>query len=484
MSALVGVLLLSVASCSDDNSTGGAQFNPAQDITVTDFYPDSGGIATPMMISGTNFGTDTTGLRVYFVDEDGIRHRSGLVSSNGEKIYCYVPAGLTYKRKIDLVVEREQGGQVYTGTAKNNFWYITQTSVTTVAGQPSTTVRPTTSGTLTTGVMGAPTFICLDDEDNIFIAERRFNAGRADDKFPQNAKGENVQGNMLRASMKTDELVVLSEGFSNAPNAPTYNDEEGNEGVYLPEDPGLNYWRYTKATGYMPRRQLAIPNEDTKTMADGSKDWKFCFVTNKIDKQIYTVMYSGALIRINPRTRTTELLLKQVSEHKVDANGAGDAFCAFSTVQPNRLFVCFKNTGEIWYVDVDKLDGVDKKTYHGVGYAGRAIKEGITAGRGWEDGLLQNAKFNYPCQITFNKNGVMYIADSFNQCIRTIDTKVSDERATVNTVIGIPGSVGFKDGGPEEALFRYPTGVAVNADGSDIYVADRGNCVVRRLSIQ
>ena len=69
-----------LTSCSDSKNIGSAVFNPDQPIEVTGFYPDSGGIATPMIVEGRNFGSDTTNLKVYFEDVDGIKHPAGLVS--------------------------------------------------------------------------------------------------------------------------------------------------------------------------------------------------------------------------------------------------------------------------------------------------------------------------------------------------------------------------------------------------------------------
>ena len=68
-----------LTSCSDSKNIGSAVFNPDQPIEVTGFYPDSGGIATPMIVEGRNFGSDTTNLKVYFEDVDGIKHPAGLV---------------------------------------------------------------------------------------------------------------------------------------------------------------------------------------------------------------------------------------------------------------------------------------------------------------------------------------------------------------------------------------------------------------------
>jgi DNA-binding beta-propeller fold protein YncE len=52
----------------------------------------------------------------------------------------------------------------------------------------------------------------------------------------------------------------------------------------------------------------------------------------------------------------------------------------------------------------------------------------------------------------------------------------------VETVLGIPGTPGWKDGGKKDALFQNPSGIAVKSDGT-VYVADYGNCRVRKLSI-
>jgi hypothetical protein len=479
------LLSCSLMACSDKDSAGsaGAPFDANAPISITDFYPDSGGIATPMIISGTNFGTDTTGLKVFFVDEDNVRHRGGLVSTNGEKIYCYVPSGLTYKRRIGLEVERTVQGksEPVVGTSERPFWYKTQTSVTTVVGQVSTEAQPTKAATLTTTTFSAPLYICLDDEDNIFIVERRLGAARPQAITCLKSDGSNSKGNVLRASQEKNEVVMLSEDQFNLPNAPAFSDEPGLEAVYVPSDEGMGFLQLGKSTDYQPRSLLALKNDQFPEI--DKNNWKYCFVVNKIDKQIYTVMHGGQLVRINPRTRRTEVLLKKVGIHGYQ-DGGTDSYLAFSPIEPNKLFVCQSDNNEIWTVDVDQLEGKDIDNYHGEAYAGRGCYEGLTAGRGWEDGLLKNAKFYYPRQICFTKDGKLYIADSANSCIRSIDTSLPADKATVTTVVGIPGSHGHQDGGPDIAKFRYPYGVAVSADGSIVYVADTGNRVIRKLSIE
>lgn len=471
-------------ACSDDE-VGGQKFNPSSPIEITEFYPDSGGIATPMIIEGRNFGADTTGMKVYFEDVDGIKHPAGLVSSNGSRIYLFVPKGLTYKREMNLIVERTTSdGQTYSGKAEDQFIYRTQTSVSTVVGlaSPDNNNLPTVGGDLATSTISSPFYLCLDDEDNIFITDRNGDSGQANQPATRcrNDKGEAVNGNILMASLSTNSVVVLKYGTTYI-NAPAFSDEEDNEAVYIPDDAGMKYYNMSKLLSYVPRYQAALKTPETGSIEEGN--WKHCFVVNKNDHYIYTVMFKGQLVRINPRTRVAEILLTKMGQGT--GNGS-DTFITFSPIegQEDMLYAAFASFNSIWRVNVRELDEADKDTYHGEPYAGKAILEGAEAGRGWEDGLLKNAKFNWPRQICFTDDGKLYIADSGNSCIRVIDTTMPIDKATVSTPIGLPGAHGYKDGGPEIAKFHFPCGVAVNSDGTIVYVADTQNKVIRKLSIE
>ena len=483
---------LAWVSCSDKEvgGTAGTAFDPSQPIVISDFYPDSGGIATPMIITGKNFGNDTTGLSLWYVDEDGGRHRGGLVSSNGEKLYCYVPAGLTYKRNIKLEVTRANGTDTIKGEGSRDFKYITQTAVTTIVGTKTNDAHATKIDKLLTSNLSAPGYLCVDNDNNIFIVQHRF-----DDSFKANGsnsfiecrdeKNENVGGMVLKADLKRDQLSILQVNSKTDEkiNAPAYSTLDGYEGVYVPDDNGRKYYSLLKSQGYAVHKQQFI-NPNGYANLDES-NWKYCFVINKNDQMIYSVMFKGQLIRINPKTRKAELLLKRVGKDGPKGSGGSDAFCTFSPTQPNRLFISFTDAHQIWYVDVDQLSDKDSLTYAGEPYAGISSfgTVNVTEGKGWEDGALKNAKFCYPRQMTFTKDGKLYIADSGNQCIRMIDTTLG-KNARVTTPIGVPQSPGFNDGGVELAKFNWPTGVAVSADGSTVYVADSKNQVIRELSIK
>ncbi|MDO5035397.1 MAG: IPT/TIG domain-containing protein [Porphyromonas sp.] len=460
-------------------------FDPSQPIEVTSFFPDSGGIATQMIINGNNFGTDTTGLRVYFVDSLGVRHPGGVVSSNGNKIYLAVPK-LTYLTSLDIVVERtDANGNVYSGTIENSpFKYKTQIAVATIIGQATDQHEiPTVQGSFTSCKLSSPTFLTLDDEDNLFITERTLEVG----PWARNANGlvdhGGYAGNILLADSKKEEVIVLKYLNWEPLNAPTFNDDPGNEAIYLPEDEMGGYLQLRKAANYTIKKSSMLFTEEGDPFKS-QRNWKHCLAANKQDKMLYTIMYRGELIRINPRTRQSEVLIKNVLPERNNIKGerGSDNFYVFSPIEPMVMYVVLRHYNMVRRIDLTKItpDG----DYTGEDYAGLSITEGPQAGKGWEDGPLKMAKFDTPWQLAFTADGKLYIADSGNHCVRVIDTTVSPDQAVVNTAVGVPGSPGFRDGGPDQALFNYPSGVAVNSDGSELYVADHKNHVIRKLAIQ
>lgn len=486
--SLFFTLLIAISlSCKDEGSGNFQPFDPGRAIEITSFYPDSGGIATPIVIDGKNFGSDTTGMSVFFVDTLGVKHKAGLVSSNGSKIYAFVPK-LTYLEKMKIMVERvTKDGKTYEGEALDDYIYKTQIAVTTVVGKPEPGNRsvPTVGGNLSSSTLSMPFALTLDDEDNIFITERIYSlsGGGGAIQTSKNEKGEDSSGNIVLADLKDQSVVVMSY-TARLPNAPTFSDQDGSEAVYVPEDDGLYYYQMLRSLTYTPRRRAMILDDETKDVIENN--WKYSFVVNKNDNMVYSLMNNGQLVRFNPITRNVELLLKSALPDRPGANGANRsaAYCIFSPIEPDMMYIALENYNMISRIDVSKITEEDKNTGRAEPYAGMSITEGPIGGRGWEDGLLLSSKFRAPRQLAFTSDGKLYIADAGNHCIRVIDTTVPKDKATVNTAIGLPESPGFQDGGPEFAKFNCPTGVAVSADGEDLYVADSNNHVIRKLSIE
>ena len=101
------------------------------------------------------------------------------------------------------------------------------------------------------------------------------------------------------------------------------------------------------------------------------------------------------------------------------------------------------------------------------------------AGRVGESGNLDgsgtDARFNIPTGITVNPTGQMVVADYFNHAVRLVS-----KDGAVSTLAG-GGDAGFADGQGTAARFKEPLSVAVMAKG-DIIVADAGNHAVRVIT--
>lgn len=94
--------------------------------------------------------------------------------------------------------------------------------------------------------------------------------------------------------------------------------------------------------------------------------------------------------------------------------------------------------------------------------------------QGFADGPVASSKLSYPSGVAVAAPGKIYVADRANHRIRLI------AGGTVSTFAG-QGSAGHKDGPAASALFRTPTGVAVDGAGN-VYVADSGNNRIRVIS--
>ncbi|MEE9614986.1 MAG: NHL repeat-containing protein [Thermodesulfobacteriota bacterium] len=94
---------------------------------------------------------------------------------------------------------------------------------------------------------------------------------------------------------------------------------------------------------------------------------------------------------------------------------------------------------------------------------------------GYGDGVGTGAVLRGPDNIAVDAGGNLFVGDADNFRIR----KVSPE-GVVTTVAG-NGHMGYRDGKAEEAMFGYPTGVAVDAVGN-VYVADRRAHAVRKIT--
>lgn len=94
---------------------------------------------------------------------------------------------------------------------------------------------------------------------------------------------------------------------------------------------------------------------------------------------------------------------------------------------------------------------------------------------GTTDGTGTAAKFYTPFGITYDGTD-LYVTDTANQTVRKVTTS-----GVVTTWAGVAGTAGSTNDTGTAAKFNYPTGI-VN-DGTNLYVADSENHVIRQIVI-
>lgn len=95
---------------------------------------------------------------------------------------------------------------------------------------------------------------------------------------------------------------------------------------------------------------------------------------------------------------------------------------------------------------------------------------------GTADGTGSMAAFSGPCGVAVDNAGIVYVSDYNNQTIRKVTPA-----GTVTTLAGLAGTYGSADGTGGYARFFSPRGLAVDRTGN-VYVADQGNCCIRKVT--
>lgn len=419
----------SFMSCGSDSDLLSG-YDASKPVTLTTFYPDSGRFQEKVILNGSNFGTDVSKIRVYFNHS-----RAAVIGATNTKVYVQAPRLPGDTCVLSVVIGNDST------TYDKTFKYKESITVSTIAGNGI--LDEIVTGDLSTSQLH-PMYLCVDGDNNIFVISRGIEA---------EADAHNA---IMRINEQANDISILID--NEAGNVPCVDEQTGI--VTLPTETTVgSYLSMDPAEMWGSRVKEMLWPEGYSIPANG---YKHCMVVNPSDGYIYTRYYYGDIVRINPKTYEITPVYKTQQ---------GDSYgLAFSPLHPNILYMSFRDNGgtmanSICSIDVTKPDS----TYQ------RLSSSNVSGGH--RDGKLDRAQFHNPTQIYCDKDGFMYVADRDNHCIR----RISPDNM-VETVLGIPGTQGWKDGTKDEALFNQPTGIGIAKDGT-VYVADWANGRVRKLTI-
>jgi hypothetical protein len=417
-----------MVSCgsSDEKAT----YDPSRSFQLDSFYPDKGKFQEKVMLNGENFPNAPDAIKVYF------NQRSApVIGSTGTRLYVMAPRLPGRECVISVVVGADS-------VAYNDvFRYEESMTVTTLAGNGNMDVFQ--EGELASSII-QPRYVCADNEGNVFISTRDKNSGGQYLYFMRANEEENTVTRVVPTYLVTNIPCV------HPVTGVIWTSTETTIGSFITCDP-KEFWA--------PKvREMIWPAGVASKPTNG---WKHSMVANPSDGYIYTRWFEGHVGKINPETFEVEII------YRTPESGSTYGL-TFNPLHPNILYISFAT--------VDGANGIYSMDVTNPAATYRRLNSPVKVS-GHRDGPLATAEFGHPVQIFCDGDGFMYIADRDNHCIR----RISPENM-VETVLGMPGTAGWKDGSREEALFNQPYGIGINKDG-DVYVADWGNYRLRKLSI-
>lgn len=140
--------------------------------------------------------------------------------------------------------------------------------------------------------------------------------------------------------------------------------------------------------------------------------------------------------------------------------------------------VAFDRVGNVYVTEVSgQYSAQSPGTVRKITPEGQVITlAGWATMAGTNDGLGALARFSDPAGVVVDDEGVLFVADSGNCTIRRVSAG-----AMVTTLAGSPGLSGTADGRRDAARFSGPHGMAMDRLGN-LYVADEGNHTIRKVT--
>ena len=424
---------IAFASCKKDDSTP-VVTDPAP--TVTIISPTSGPKNSIVSITGTNFGTSSDAIKVYFNGVQGT-----VQTTTNTAITVIVPAAAGTG-----AVKVEKNSVQVTGPV---FTYILSTSVSTFAGN----AVGFADGTGTAALFNFPTGIVKDASGNFFVADR------------DNHRIRKITPAGVVTTFVGSGTPGLIDGTGTAAsfNQPYGIAIDASNNIYIADRMNHAIRKITPA-GVV----ITMAGNGTLGSANGTGSAaRFnepLGLAVDISGNVFVADYINSLVRkVTPTGIVTTFAGTAGSFALTDGTGTAAAFggpfgIAFDA--SGNLFIGDYNNNAIRKI----TPGAVVTTFAGNGAQGNS------------DGTSAAARFNRPTQMVIDASGNMYVCDAFNDRIRYITSA-----GVVTTFAGSSG--GNANGSLTIATFLTPIGICADLANNALYIADANNARIRKISL-
>lgn len=423
---LICLVSFSFMNCSDkDNGTkGGSPYDPNKPVEITAFMPDSGGVQSKFVITGSNFGTDVSKIKVVF---SGNRE-AVIISSDGTSIYCMIPRQEPGDNRVSVVIDDK------TKEFDKTFRYTQQERVSLVAGKFGSFELK--DGTLTEARFNALNGIGVVAGDNYLLAEP-------------------YAGNIRYVSPAENAVITVAKNIAVCKPAIS---KDGTKAYFIG-------WKANQHAVYcLEKATLWAPQKILGGIPECNKGEIYAAALDNTDKWLYYRGHDGTFGRLN---------VEKPSERELLMTNCGNAAGGLSYITFNPHEDCF-------YLSVSETHGIYKITKDTDGKFTKCTEYAGFNRAGAKDGTLDEAQFNLPRGMAVDGDGNLYIADRFNYIIRKITPD-----GYVSTVAG---QAGLKtnptlNGLPYESTFNHPTDLAIDSE-ENVIITEQDNCELRKYAFE
>jgi len=449
--------------CEEKIDQQGNPHDPAKAVVINRFAPDSGRVATQMLIYGSNFGSDLSKITVTVKDKKAAVIN---VTPDGTVIYCIIPS---LKGEKTVTEGDEDSGFVTVKignsevTTEKEFHYTYSQNVSSFLGFTDQDGNSAiVDGDFEKAQFETPFWMAFDREEGVGVPRNIFLIEENNGLRFINMQEKKVE-TVFRTGNGVDRPRTIAFTFDY--DTMIIANDAGNWGdigtIMLLRDPiagrFLGSWRTV-----MNHKQCNGGAIHPVTGEYWFNSYEKSQVYKVRDRSTVPWRYGNAT-GINPNGSEGLNYFFLVQDNGWEFN---------IQIAPSGKFayIVSKNKHYIAKMEFNFETGNFEKPQP---YVGSINKSGFV------DGVGLNAQFWEPQQGAFDEDDNFYVADGLNHCIRKVTPT-----GQVSTFAGRPGNRGYSDGALRDAQFFDPFGIIYDNVNQVFYIADRGNHRIRTITVE